>query len=157
VEAKTARLFAAASEIGAVVADRPAAEQAALEAYGLNLGMAFQIADDVMDYAADGRLGKAVGDDFRDGKITMPVAIALADADAEERAFWRRTMEAQDISDGDFEHAASLLRRHDAPARALAAATRYAEKAAAALDDFNDGPAKTAMRALAAYCVDRAA
>jgi len=157
VEAKTARLFAAASQIGAVVADRPDAEEAALEAFGLNLGMAFQIADDVMDYAADGRLGKAGGDDFRDGKITMPVAIALADADAEERAFWRRTMEAQEVADGDFEHAAALLRRHDAPARALAQATRFADDAIAALDVFAESPARTAMRALASYCVSRAA
>lgn len=157
VEAKTARLFAAASQIGAVVAERADEEEAALEAFGLNLGMAFQIADDVMDYAADGRLGKAVGDDFRDGKITMPVAIALADADADERAFWRRTMEAQDVADGDFEQAAALLRRHNAPARALEQATRFADDAVAALDVFADSPARAAMRALAEYSVTRAA
>ncbi|MEM6490614.1 MAG: polyprenyl synthetase family protein [Pseudomonadota bacterium] len=157
VEAKTAKLFAAASRIGAVVADRPDDEETALEAFGRNLGMAFQIADDVMDYASEARLGKAVGDDFRDGKITMPVAIALADADDKERDFWRRTLEEQVIRDGDLQTAMDILRQRDAIGRALAEAQRYAAAASAALDVFPDGDARRAMTALAAFSVARAA
>src|SRR3546814_14519121 len=91
IEAKTAALFAAACRVGAVVADRPAAEEAALERFGSGFGIAFQLVDDVLDYSAlQAELGKAVGDDFRDGKITLPVVLALQRGDAAERAFWRQ-------------------------------------------------------------------
>lgn len=157
IEAKTARLFAAAAQIGAVVDDRGEAEEAALEAYGLNLGMAFQIADDVMDYAADGKLGKAPGDDFRDGKITMPVVIALERAEGEERAFWARTLEDQAIAEGDFARALTILNARAALKDALAGAHAYAQAAKDALDVFPEGQTRMAMRGLVDYAIARAA
>ena len=94
IEAKTARLFAAACQIGAVIPGRPAVEEMALEQYGLNLGIAFQLIDDVLDYAAaQETLGKTVGDDFHEGKITLPVILAFRRGDGAERAFWRRVVE----------------------------------------------------------------
>ena len=94
IEAKTAALFARGRRIGAVVAERPRAEEEALDGYGRNLGIAFQLVDDMLDYSADqAELGKTVGDDFREGKITLPVMLAYARGDDEERAFWRRTLE----------------------------------------------------------------
>src|SRR6202012_1117467 len=94
VEAKTAALFAAACEIGAVVADRPSAEAKALHEFGLGFGIAFQIVDDVLDYSArEARLGKTVGDDFREGKLTLPVVYAISRGNDMERAFWRRRLE----------------------------------------------------------------
>src|SRR3954463_4325578 len=91
IRAKTAELFAAAARIGAVVADRPQAEEDALGRFGLNLGISFQLIDDALDYAASqAALGKTVGDDFREGKITLPVILAFRRGSAEERQFWRR-------------------------------------------------------------------
>ncbi|HEX6092844.1 MAG TPA: polyprenyl synthetase family protein, partial [Dongiaceae bacterium] len=110
---KTAALFAAACRIGAVVADRPKAEEEALDSFGLNLGIAFQLIDDVLDYAAaQPELGKTVGDDFRDGKITLPVVLAFLRGGDEERRFWRRVMEDQEQREGDLEHAIQLMEKH---------------------------------------------
>ena len=122
IEAKTAALFAAASRIGAVVAERPPAEEEALERFGRNLGIAFQLIDDMLDFSArQSELGKSVGDDFRDGKITLPILIALARGDAEERAFWRRTLEDGDQRPGDLERAMRLVERRGALAETLRA------------------------------------
>ncbi len=94
IGSKTAQLFAAACRIGAVVADRPTSEADALDAYGMNLGIAFQLIDDVLDYSAkQATLGKTIGDDFREGKMTLPVVLALGRADESERGFWQRTLE----------------------------------------------------------------
>ncbi len=94
IQSKTAALFAAAARIGAVVAGRPKAEEDALEAYGTNLGVAFQLIDDALDYSAkQAELGKTVGDDFREGKITLPVILAFRRGTEEERTFWRRCLE----------------------------------------------------------------
>ena len=94
IPAKTGALFRAACQIGAVVAERPAAEEEALATYGDNLGIAFQLVDDALDYSArQALLGKTVGDDFREGKITLPVLLAFARGDEAERAFWRRVLE----------------------------------------------------------------
>ena len=109
IRSKTAELFAAACEVGAVVAGRPAAECRALRDYGMNLGIAFQIADDVLDYAAsEKRLGKSVGDDFREGKVTLPVIQAIAKASAAEREFWNRCLADLRQKEGDLQEAFSI-------------------------------------------------
>ena len=122
IKGKTAALFAAACEVGAVVADRPDAEAAALAEFGMNLGIAFQLVDDALDYAADQAvLGKTVGDDFREGKITLPVLVAYQAGDAADRDFWRRTIEASEQNEADLDRALHLmraLRRHPRHARA---------------------------------------
>src|SRR5271154_6514542 len=123
IEAKTAALFAAASHLGAVLADRSPAEEEALERYGRNLGMAYQLIDDMLDFSArQSELGKSVGDDFRDGKITLPIIIAFARGDAEERAFWRRTLEDGEQQKGDLQRAMRILERRGALAETLARA-----------------------------------
>jgi octaprenyl-diphosphate synthase len=139
ITAKTARLFAAAAKIGAVVADRPPAEARALFDYGTYLGIGFQLVDDGLDYAASqATLGKTVGDDFREGKVTLPMVLAFARGTEEERAFWRRTVDESDQSDGDLDHAIGLLERHGAIDDTLDRAREYGERARAALQVFPD-------------------
>ena len=115
IDAKTAALFSAAAEVGAAIANRPAAEQTALKSYGRNLGLAFQLVDDALDYSGDSaNLGKAIGDDFREGKITLPVILSFRRGSDEERGFWKRTMADGDIVDGDLERAVALMKQHKA-------------------------------------------
>jgi octaprenyl-diphosphate synthase len=157
IRGKTAKLFAAAAEIGAVVAERPKAEQQALESYGMNLGIAFQLVDDVLDYSAEQeKLGKTVGDDFLEGKITLPVILAFRRGDDEERAFWRRTLEELDQQDGDLARAQKLMAQHNTLADSLERARHYAAIARDALGLFEDGPAKEALIDVVDFCVERA-
>jgi octaprenyl-diphosphate synthase len=156
IEAKTAALFAAAARVGAVLADRPQDDEMALERFGHNLGIAFQLVDDVLDFAArETELGKSVGDDFRDGKITLPIVIAFARGDAEERAFWRRTLEAGEQAPGDLERAVRILERRGALAETLARARVYAGTAIDALDRFPDSPLRRALAEAAAFATER--
>lgn len=157
IRAKTAALFRAACEIGAVVAGRPAAEAEALAAYGENLGIAFQLVDDALDYAADERtLGKAVGDDFRDGKITLPVLLAYWDGDREEQEFWRRTLERMEQDGDDLARARELLTRHRAIERTIERASGYGEAARRALAPFPPSPYREALLDLVDFCLERA-
>src|SRR5579859_3948585 len=156
IGAKTAALFAAASEVGGVIADRPAAEIAALESYGRNLGMAFQLVDDMLDYSArQAELGKTVGDDFRDGKMTLPIVLALQHADEEEREFWRRTLEEQDQAETDLARAIQLMRKHGTLDATLARARSYADAAIEALMIFPDQPIRSALVDVAEFCLQR--
>jgi len=146
IRAKTAALFAAACQVGAVVAERPEAEEEALRRFGLNFGMAFQLIDDVLDYNADqDELGKAVGDDFRDGKVTLPVVLAFARGNESERRFWRRCIEEQDLGDADLEEALALMQRHGALADAMERARDYGRAALENLDTFAESAIKTAL------------
>ena len=157
IKGKTAALFSAACQVGAVVAGRPTAEEAALAEYGLNLGIAFQLVDDALDYAADqATLGKTVGDDFREGKITLPVLLAYAAGDAADRAFWRRTIEDSAQEETDLPHAMALMAGCDAIGMTVARAGRFAAAAKAALDVFPDGPWKWVLAGVADYTVRRA-
>jgi octaprenyl-diphosphate synthase len=157
IEGKTAALFAAATEVGAVVADQPPARQAALRDYGAALGVAFQLVDDALDYGADQEsLGKTVGDDFREGKITLPVLLAFARGTEEERAFWRRTLEGGGQAEDDLAQAQALMRRHGALADTIARARVYGDQALAALAGFPDGAEKRALAAVVEFCIERA-
>ena len=156
IHGKTAALFSAACRIGAVIADRPAAEEAALDEYGTNLGMAFQLADDALDYAADqAALGKAVGDDFREGKITLPVLAAYAAGDDAEREFWRRTIERSEQDEHDLDTALDLIDRRAAIAATLTRAGRFAARAKDALRIFPDSDVRRSLMAVADYTVSR--
>ena len=157
IRGKTAALFAAACQVGAVVADRPAVEEWALATYGMNLGIAFQLVDDALDYAADQRLlGKTVGDDFREGKITLPVLAAYAAGDAPERAFWRRTIEDSEQREEDLEHALVLMQERGALWATLERARGFAAEAKAALEVFPATPFRHALADVADYTVSRA-
>ncbi len=156
VRAKTAELFAAACRIGAIVAGRPASEEEALRTFGLNLGIAFQIVDDVLDYSAEQeRLGKTVGDDFREGKITLPVILAIHRGSEAERAFWKRTLEETDQREGDLSHAQDLIQRHHALRDAIDRAKHYGAIARDALGMFPDQPVKQALIDIVDFTIDR--
>ena len=156
IQAKTAELFAAASRIGAVVADRPRPEEEALDRFGRNLGIAFQMADDVLDFAArQSDLGKTVGDDFRDGKITLPILIAFARGDEKERRFWRRTLEDMDQRADDLGRAIRLIERHGGITETLSRARDYAGAAIDALSAFGDSDARRALSEAAAFVTER--
>jgi octaprenyl-diphosphate synthase len=157
IKAKTATLFAAACRIGAVIAERPQAQEEALDCYGLNLGIAFQLVDDALDYSASqAQLGKAVGDDFRDGKITLPVVLAYRRGSEEERAFWRRTLQDLEQRDGDLEHALELMRRHGALDDTVERARHYGAIARDALGIFADCAEKRTLIEVVDFCIERA-
>lgn len=156
IGAKTAALFAAACEVSPVIASRSEADRSALRAYGQNLGLAFQLVDDALDYGGlSSALGKSVGDDFREGKVTLPVIRALDNADPEARAFWQRVIIDYKQTDTDLERAVSLLRQSGALESTLDQAQAYADKAVSALDRFEDSEWKKTLEALSRYVVSR--
>jgi octaprenyl-diphosphate synthase len=156
ITAKTAALFSAATEVGAAIAHRPAPEQAALRSYGLDLGIAFQLVDDALDYAGQSsQLGKATGDDFREGKITLPVILCVRAGSEEERAFWTRTLAEGRIETSDFEVALAAMRRHGAIAATLDRARHYGARARAALAALPPGPGCRALAEVIDFCVSR--
>lgn len=157
VRAKTAKLFAAACRIGAVVATRPAEEEDALESFGLNLGIAFQLVDDMLDYsAASDTLGKTIGDDFREGKMTLPVILAYYRGSKAERQFWRRTLEDMEQEPGDLEKAVACMKRHGTLDDTVERARHYAALARDAMAVFPQGTMKEALLDVADFCVERA-
>nr|WP_235962073.1 polyprenyl synthetase family protein [Falsiroseomonas selenitidurans] len=157
IEGKTAALFAAATEVGAIVADCGPARQAALRSYGHNLGVAFQLIDDALDYsAAQEALGKTVGDDFREGKITLPVLLAFQRGDAAERAFWRRTLEERAQAEDDLPRAIALMQKHAAFADTVGRARHYGQVALDALEAFPDGAERRALAGIVEFCISRA-
>ncbi|MDB5490532.1 MAG: Octaprenyl-diphosphate synthase / Dimethylallyltransferase / Geranyltranstransferase [Micavibrio sp.] len=162
IGAKTAALFAAACEIGPVIARMDEAAQKDMRDFGYNLGLAFQIADDVLDYAGEqAKLGKTVGDDFREGKLTAPVLIALGEADAAEREFWVRTMAERNQHDDDLATAQAILKKHNAYARGIEMAHEYAAQAEACLAKAPAGkkgePLRSALLDVLNFSVERSA
>lgn len=156
ITAKTAALFGAASQIGAVIANRSAEDEEALRLYGIYLGTAFQLIDDVLDYSAhQATLGKTVGDDFRDGKVTLPVIISYAKGDDAEKAFWRRCMEDQEFQDGDLDRAQELIRKYDALSASMDRAREFGQLAIDTLTRFDDGAIKDAMIEAVEFCISR--
>lgn len=156
IGAKTAALFAAACRIGAVVGERSEAEEAALEAYGRNLGIAFQLVDDAIDYDSESaEMGKGRGDDFREGKMTLPVILAYARGDAAERRFWRDAIAGFATSDADLAQAVELINRHDAVGATRERARLFAHRAIDALAGFGAGEARAAMVEAAEFAVAR--
>ena len=157
IKAKTAKLFAAAAEVGAMVAGRNGPERVALESFGMNLGIAFQLVDDALDYSGrEAQLGKTVGDDFREGKITLPVILAFLRGGAVDRAFWKRTLQQLDQRPEDMAQAQSLIERHHAVADTFERARHYGAMARDALGLFGDTPLKAAMLEAVDFAIDRA-
>jgi len=156
VRAKTAALFSAATEVGGVLAGVSVEEQTALHTYGDRLGIAFQLADDALDYAGKAAtIGKDAGDDFREGKVTQPILRAFSAANDDERTFWKRTIEKRQQEDGDFDHAMGLLAKHNAIAGALEDARRYGAEAREALGIFPESALREDLDDLVSYVVDR--
>ena len=156
IRAKTAALFAAAARIAAVVAECDEAKEQALDEYGRNLGVAFQLVDDAIDYDSDAAaMGKDRGDDFREGKMTLPVILAYARGNEEERAFWRDAILGHRSGDADLDHACALIARHDALSDTRERARHFAQRAVDALAIFPDGKARQAMVEAARFAVAR--
>ncbi len=157
ITAKTAVLFAAACQIAAVVAERDEACEAALESYGRNLGIAFQLVDDAIDYMSDAEtMGKGQGDDFREGKLTLPVILAYRRGGDEERQFWRDAMEGRRKSDADLAEAIERLKTSGSIADTLARARHYGELAIDAIADMPASSAKTALTETVRFAIARA-
>ncbi|MCF6272702.1 MAG: polyprenyl synthetase family protein [Rhodobacteraceae bacterium] len=156
VRGKTAALFAAACEVGGVIANAPEAETKALRDFGDALGIAFQIVDDLLDYGgASASLGKNTGDDFRERKLTLPVILAVAKADAQERRFWERTIEKGQQSEEDLAHAIALMTSHGTLEDTRNIALDWAEKARTALEPLPQSPLKSILKDLAGFVVSR--
>lgn len=156
IGAKTAALFAAASQISAVVAECSEEQEHALEAYGRNLGVAFQLVDDAIDYDSDAaEMGKARGDDFREGKMTLPVILAFARGNDEERKFWKDAIIGHRTSDEDLAHAIALIEKHNALDDTRERARYFAHRAIDAISIFPDGKARQAMAEAAQFAVAR--
>jgi octaprenyl-diphosphate synthase len=157
INAKTAALFAAACRISPVVAEAGEKAEAALDSYGKHLGIAFQLTDDVIDYASDAEtMGKGVGDDFRDGKMTLPLILAYARGNAGDRAFWRAAVSGERVSDDDLAHATQLMRSTDALADTIERARHYGRRAIDALAGFPAGKARSALTEAVEFAIARA-
>ena len=157
IGAKTAALFAAACRIAPVVAEAGEAAEDALEAYGRNLGIAFQLVDDAIDYTSDeATMGKGLGDDFREGKMTLPVILAHARGSDSEREFWKAAIGGDRVGDDDLGNAVALMRSTGAIADTLERARHYGRRAIDAMAMFPNGRAKTAMVEAVEFAVARA-
>lgn len=157
VRAKTAALFSAAAEVGPVIAGAPRSERAAFRSYGANLGITFQLIDDALDYGgATAMLGKEVGDDFREGKVTLPVLLAYGRGTEEDREFWSRTLIRGEIGDGDLEHAHRLMDQTGSLSDTLERARHYAAIAHDALAPLPESAEKASLLEALAFCVSRA-
>ena len=156
IKAKTAALFAAATEVAPVIADRPEAERVALRDYGMKLGLAFQLVDDALDYGGlESALGKSVGDDFREGKMTLPVIRALQTASEDEKTFWRRVIVDHNQEEVDLETAVSYLRAAGALTSTMDMARQFSAEARDALMIFEPSPWRETLADLADYVVER--
>lgn len=151
IRGKTAALFSAATQVGGIIANAPTDQTDALYAYGDALGIAFQMVDDLLDYAGTEATGKALGDDFREGKMSLPVIHAIAKADDTERAFWRRTLAKGDVQDGDLDEALRLLHHHGALDSTKAEAENWIARAKDALTPLPEHDVKTLLSDLADY------
>lgn len=156
IKAKTAALFLAAAEVGPIVAGAGSDERAALRSYGLNLGLAFQLVDDVLDYGGnEGDLGKNVGDDFREGKITLPVLLAYRRGSDDERAFWKKSLEDGDNGAERLEKARALMSKHGALADTIQRARHFGAIARDALAPMPATPQKDALLEVVDFCISR--
>ena len=156
IRAKTAELFAAACEVGPTLSARPKAEQAACRSFGMNLGIAFQLVDDALDYGGKAaKLGKNIGDDFREGKVTLPVVLSFRRGSEGERAFWVRTIEKGEVADNDLETAVGLITKHRAIEDTITRAQHYGAIAKDALALFPASTLKQALEEAVEFCTAR--
>ncbi len=156
IRSKTAALFAAAAEVGPIIAGKDKATISGFRSYGTNLGLAFQLIDDVLDYGGSlDDLGKNVGDDFREGKITLPVVLSYRRGTDEERSFWREALSEGNNDDGNLREAMALLNKYDAIDDTVARARHYAEIAKDALAPMKSGVHKDALIEVLEFCISR--
>ena len=155
IKNKTASLFSAASEIGAILSEEEYTIQKSLKVYGEKLGIAFQLVDDALDYVGTSALDKNIGDDFREGKMTLPVIISLEASNLEEKSFWIKTIENLDQSSNDLNKAIELINKYNGISSTLALAKKYSMEAIKSLEIFPQSEAKLALESLASIAVNR--
>ncbi|WP_455466476.1 polyprenyl synthetase family protein [Bartonella sp. B39] len=156
INAKTAALFSAAAEVGPIIAGYREKERSALREYGSLLGLTFQLIDDALDYGGTAQhLGKNIGDDFREGKITMPVILAYTRSDAAEKAFWKQALENGNNNDEAFAHAQHLIEKYDSLTDTIEQARIYGKRATDALASINKSPARNALIETVDFCIAR--
>ena len=156
IKAKTAALFSAAAEVGPIIAGASKADRAALRSYGVNLGLAFQLVDDALDYGGNAKdLGKNVGDDFREGKVTLPVILSFRRGTPEERAFWKSAIENAESDDAALEKARGLMVKYGAINDTIARARHFGAIAHDALAPLPDGAQKRALVDVIDFCISR--
>ena len=156
IKAKTAALFSAAAEVGPIVAEASRNDRAALRSFGTNLGLAFQLVDDALDYGGStSDLGKNVGDDFREGKVTLPVILAYRRGSEEERLFWKRAIEGDESDDAALESAIGLMNRHGAIGDTISRARHFGGIARDALAPLKNTPQKAALYDVIDFCISR--
>lgn len=156
IQAKTAALFAAACEVGPIIANQDLDKARNMAEFGMNLGIAFQIVDDVLDYSANQeKLGKTVGDDFREGKMTAPIIISLQKANAQEKDFWQRTLANKEQNDNDLEKAQKIIQHHEAFAKSMDIAKSYAARASENLKSAPESDLKNLLRDLVHFTISR--
>jgi octaprenyl-diphosphate synthase len=156
IKAKTAALFSAAAEVGPVIAGATRTDRAALRSYGVNLGLAFQLIDDALDYGGSAKdLGKNVGDDFREGKVTLPIILAYRRGSADERSFWKAAIEDHQADDAALEWAIGLIKKHGAIGDTIARARHFGEIARDALGPLPATQQKTALIEVIDFCISR--
>jgi len=157
VSAKTAALFAAAAESGALLSGEGDAYVSGMRAYGQNLGIAFQLVDDALDYSVrQALMGKTVGDDFREAKMTLPIILAHARAHDGDRPFWKRVIETGNQTESDLDRAITLIEQTGAMQETMSRARAYADEAKAALKVMPHSDIKRALADIADFCVERA-
>jgi octaprenyl-diphosphate synthase len=156
IKAKTAALFSAAAEVGPIIAKASKSERAALRSYGLNLGLAFQLVDDALDYGGNAKdLGKNTGDDFREGKITLPVVLAYRRGTDAERQFWKNSIENGEADDAALENARGLMLKYGALPDTIQRARQFGEIARDALAPLKPSPQKDALLDVVEFCISR--
>jgi octaprenyl-diphosphate synthase len=156
IKAKTAALFSAAAEVGPVIAAASKTDRAALRSYGMNLGLAFQLVDDALDYGgSSSELGKNVGDDFREGKVTLPVILSYRRGSPQERKFWTAAIEENATDDAALDRAIALMARHGSIADTIGRARHFGEIARDALAPLKATPQKTALLDVIDFCISR--
>ena len=156
IKAKTAALFSAAAEVGPIIAEASRNDRAALRSFGTNLGLAFQLVDDALDYGGSSRdLGKNVGDDFREGKVTLPVILSYRRGTEEERLFWKEAIEENQSGDAALERAIGLMNRHGTIGDTIARARHFGEIARDALAPLKNTAQKAALFDVIDFCISR--
>lgn len=156
IKAKTAALFSAAAEVGPIIAKATRTDRAAMRSYGTNLGLAFQLVDDALDYGGStADLGKNVGDDFREGKVTLPVILSYRRGTQDERAFWRSAIESGEADDAALDKALGLMKRHNAIADTISRARQFGDIARDALAPLPKSRHKTALLDVIDFCISR--
>ncbi len=157
IRAKTAALFSAAAEVGPVIANDSRSDRAAMRSYGTNLGLAFQLIDDALDYGGNAQqLGKNVGDDFREGKVTLPVILSYRRGSSDDRAFWKRAIESGESGEAELKHALSLMVRSGSIADTVARARHFGGIARDALAPLPKSAHKSALLDVIDFCIERA-